>query len=220
MSGQLQGHSRFDQGYCKRGATCWFRHVYPDTAAATLLAEVAPRPPSPEEPLACSICLEPPVTFGLLSGSFLATVYCHTSVDILCSANCSHIFCIEASETLLSFLSFYLISSFVQCLRKWRDPKDKGGEIIESRVNKKCPYCRTYSRLIIPSSHYYPDGHQGKAETLDKYKGSLARVHCKYVPTQFRTASGIDVKRQVLQALATGRSLLSLRKGLLLQARE
>lgn len=155
---------------------------------------MAPRPPSPEEPLACSICLEPPITFGLLSGLSLAAYFnrillTHQSFrqlqpHILYRGGWDPSFVPEVPSDEL----------FCQCLRKWRDPNDKSGDIIESRVNKKCPYCRTHSRLIIPSSLYYPDGHPGKAEALEKYKGSLARVHCKYVPAQSRMLSGIDVK--------------------------
>ncbi|KAI0048117.1 hypothetical protein FA95DRAFT_1491458 [Auriscalpium vulgare] len=74
-------------------------------------------------------------------------------------SDCGHIFCVE-------------------CLRSWRDKKNKSDDV--SFLNKKCPYCRTTSKLVIPSSHYYPHGHDGKAATLQKYKDSLSRVPCKY----------------------------------------
>ncbi|EIN06144.1 hypothetical protein PUNSTDRAFT_145475 [Punctularia strigosozonata HHB-11173 SS5] len=48
----------FASGFCKRGDRCWFRHIIPEAN---------------DEP--CSICLEKPVTYGLLTA-------------------CSHIFCI------------------------------------------------------------------------------------------------------------------------------
>jgi E3 ubiquitin-protein ligase makorin len=42
-------------GYCKRGEKCWFRHVTPPNPTANTA-----------DPLICPICMEEPVTFGLL----------------------------------------------------------------------------------------------------------------------------------------------------------
>ncbi|KAF8638934.1 hypothetical protein AX16_010409 [Volvariella volvacea WC 439] len=52
------------QCFCKRGDKCWFRHVDPSSDEAT------------QESDTCSICLEKPVIYGLLSG-------------------CSHVFCLQ-----------------------------------------------------------------------------------------------------------------------------
>jgi hypothetical protein len=42
-------------GYCKRGEGCWFRHVPPSSP-----------PADSAESLICAICMEEPITFGLL----------------------------------------------------------------------------------------------------------------------------------------------------------
>jgi len=47
-------------------------------------------------------------------------------------------------------------------------------------MHKKCPYCRTLSKFVIPSSHFYPNGHPGKAAALGRYKASLQRIPCRY----------------------------------------
>ncbi|KAG6854520.1 hypothetical protein C0991_005432 [Blastosporella zonata] len=70
---------------------------------------------------------------------------------------CNHIFCID-------------------CIRKWRDPTGKGGEI--SNI-KKCPMCRAKCRYIIPSSGFFKDGPE-KERIVQKYKDSMARVPCKH----------------------------------------
>ncbi|KAI0060969.1 hypothetical protein BV25DRAFT_817076 [Artomyces pyxidatus] len=77
------------------------------------------------------------------------------------AGNCSHVFCIE-------------------CLRSWRDRDGKSEDVIESGVHKKCPYCRTPSKFITPSSVFFPERHPGKAATIERYKASLARISCKY----------------------------------------
>ncbi|KAI0320879.1 hypothetical protein OF83DRAFT_1052227 [Amylostereum chailletii] len=128
-------------GYCKRGDKCWFRHAIPDPDSSPNGLQCPPPLLLPDDNV-CGICLEEPVTFGLLSG-------------------CSHVFCIE-------------------CIRSWRDPKGKTEDVLCSRVNKKCPYCRTSSSLILPSSLFYPEGHPGKSLVFDRYKSSLSKVPCKY----------------------------------------
>ncbi|KAH8117794.1 hypothetical protein DFH11DRAFT_859220 [Phellopilus nigrolimitatus] len=74
---------------------------------------------------------------------------------------CSHICCLE-------------------CLRGWRDPSGKSHDIVASGNTKKCPYCRTPSNFITPSSVFYPGGDPRKTETIAQYKASMARVPCKY----------------------------------------
>ncbi|KAM6496926.1 hypothetical protein JOM56_007399 [Amanita muscaria] len=65
----------YANGYCKRGVDCWFRHVIkPPTTNTTNSSEL-----EEEEDLVCSVCLEKPVTFGLLGG-------------------CSHVFCIQCIQ--------------------------------------------------------------------------------------------------------------------------
>ncbi|KAI0272477.1 hypothetical protein BC834DRAFT_794201, partial [Gloeopeniophorella convolvens] len=56
----------FATGYCKRGESCWFRHVDPANQMTS----------SHSEALTCAICMEEPVTFGLLT-------------------DCSHVFCLD-----------------------------------------------------------------------------------------------------------------------------
>ncbi|KAI0255856.1 hypothetical protein BJV78DRAFT_1118938 [Lactifluus subvellereus] len=119
----------FAAGFCKRGEKCWFRHVPPPNPTADTA-----------ESLICAICMDEPVTFGLL-------------------VECSHVFCID-------------------CIRNWRG-QGSSDEFDLSHV-KTCPYCRTRSKFVIPSSHFYPSGHPGKAAIIERYKASLQRVSCKY----------------------------------------
>ncbi|TFK25620.1 hypothetical protein FA15DRAFT_590166 [Coprinopsis marcescibilis] len=75
----------YANGFCKRGDSCWFQHVSagggtssPGPASSDKGKQSAPPvdEDSDSDHLLCSICLEKPVTFGLLGG-------------------CSHIFCIS-----------------------------------------------------------------------------------------------------------------------------
>ncbi|KAH9975929.1 hypothetical protein BGW80DRAFT_71953 [Lactifluus volemus] len=122
----------FAAGYCKRGEKCWFRHVTP---ANTTTANTS-------EPPICAICMEVPVTFGLL-------------------VDCSHVFCID-------------------CIRMWRGQGNSSDDLSLTHMHKTCPYCRISSKYVIPSSHFYPSGHPGKAHIIEQYKESLQRVSCKY----------------------------------------
>ncbi|KAI4518624.1 hypothetical protein K525DRAFT_227335 [Schizophyllum commune Loenen D] len=58
----------YANGYCRRGDSCWFKHVKLASSQVTLEDAVEDDP--------CSICFEKPTTYGLLGG-------------------CSHVFCLE-----------------------------------------------------------------------------------------------------------------------------
>ncbi|KAL7280758.1 hypothetical protein ACG7TL_005702 [Trametes sanguinea] len=75
--------------------------------------------------------------------------------------DCSHVFCIS-------------------CIKNWRENEGKSEDIIQAGTTKTCPMCRTPSRFVTPSTHFYPEGHPKKAEVIDKYKASMARVKCRY----------------------------------------
>jgi len=75
--------------------------------------------------------------------------------------DCSHVFCVD-------------------CIRSWRGQDGVADDFSLSYVHKKCPYCRTPSKFVVPSSHFYPNGHPGKAITIEQYKASLQRIPCKY----------------------------------------
>ncbi|KZV98783.1 hypothetical protein EXIGLDRAFT_831997 [Exidia glandulosa HHB12029] len=65
------------QGYCRRGAACWFKHQVPDATPASTSRPQAPaaKPaPNDEEDHLCAICLDKPEEYGVLEG-------------------CNHVFC-------------------------------------------------------------------------------------------------------------------------------
>ncbi|KAI0091689.1 hypothetical protein BDY19DRAFT_885434 [Irpex rosettiformis] len=62
----------FVAGFCKRGADCWFVHEQPQSSSPPQEQNLTDDQPDDE---LCCICLEKPLTFGLLSG-------------------CSHMFCV------------------------------------------------------------------------------------------------------------------------------
>ncbi|KAH9915230.1 uncharacterized protein B0H18DRAFT_1042257 [Fomitopsis serialis] len=64
----------YANGYCRRGADCWFKHADPGPTNAAVSTSAPPPAEDVEEPFCC-ICYEKPVTYGLLAG-------------------CSHIFCV------------------------------------------------------------------------------------------------------------------------------
>ncbi|KAJ8515730.1 hypothetical protein ONZ45_g6898 [Pleurotus djamor] len=144
----------YQQGYCKRGDACWFRHVKADQPTAS------PTPgPSSEVQLngsdeICSICFEVPTTYGLLGG-------------------CSHVFCIT-------------------CIRQWRLSTDKSVDVIESGANKKCPMCRSPSRFITPTSHFYPHNSPEKDNAIAAYKKSMQKVKCRYFEESRGRSNGPD----------------------------
>ncbi|KAF4570032.1 hypothetical protein EYR40_009018 [Pleurotus pulmonarius] len=68
----------YQQGYCKRGDECWFRHVKAGRNAGESSSVAGPSSPEADDGFEdlCSICFDKPTTYGLLGG-------------------CSHIFCIK-----------------------------------------------------------------------------------------------------------------------------
>ncbi|KAF8909415.1 hypothetical protein CPB84DRAFT_1843201 [Gymnopilus junonius] len=74
---------------------------------------------------------------------------------------CSHIFC-------------------TSCIKQWRDPQNKQGDMLVSGNTKKCPMCRTPSKFITPSSRFWKDGTPEKAAVMQAYMDSMARVPCRY----------------------------------------
>ncbi|KAG0709229.1 hypothetical protein DFH29DRAFT_793831 [Suillus ampliporus] len=74
---------------------------------------------------------------------------------------CGHVFCL-------------------QCIRQWREPQGKSSDMVMSGVIKRCPLCRSTSRFITPSTHFFPQDHPRKQDMIDSYKNSMARVPCKY----------------------------------------
>ncbi|KAI0641948.1 hypothetical protein C8Q79DRAFT_264135 [Trametes meyenii] len=74
---------------------------------------------------------------------------------------CSHVFCIS-------------------CIKNWRESEGKSEDIIQAGTTKTCPMCRTSSRFVTPSAFFYPQDHPKKAEAIDAYKASMARVKCKH----------------------------------------
>lgn len=68
----------------------------------------------------------------------------------------------------------------LKCLREWRDHSHKSLDIIQSGNTKKCPYCRSDSRFITPSSVFYPANDPRKQAIMERYKSSMARIPCKY----------------------------------------
>ncbi|KAF8892096.1 hypothetical protein BD779DRAFT_1510830 [Infundibulicybe gibba] len=78
-------------------------------------------------------------------------------------SNCSHVFCID-------------------CIRQWRDPKGKTGDV-------KCPMCRIPSKYIIPSARFYPEGTEEKLLIEKKYRESTAKIKCRYFEQSKRDSS-------------------------------
>ncbi|KAI9464176.1 hypothetical protein HD554DRAFT_2026769 [Boletus coccyginus] len=92
--------------------------------------------------------------------------------------DCSHVFCLD-------------------CIRQWRAPMGKSPDVVSSGTIKCCPLCRTPSRFVTPSAHFFPNGSSCKRDTIGAYKASMARVPCKYFDATSRTGKpccpfGID----------------------------
>lgn len=75
--------------------------------------------------------------------------------------------------------TYTLISQ--QCIRQWRASSKKDSDVVTTETAKSCPYCRTSSRFVTPSSQFFPENHPRKAEIIARYRASMARVPCKYV---------------------------------------
>jgi E3 ubiquitin-protein ligase makorin len=63
--------------------------------------------------------------------------------------------------------------------------------MVMSGVIKRCPYCRSPSRFITPSTHYFPQDHPRKQEMIESYKNSMARVPCKLVQSPCAPPAGL-----------------------------
>ena len=68
-----------------------------------------------------------------------------------------------------------------QCIKQWRDPKNKPGGVVESGNTKKCPMCRASTNFITPSSKFWKEGTEEKNETIKAYRESMSRVSCRFV---------------------------------------
>ncbi|KAG6831105.1 hypothetical protein H0H92_012782 [Tricholoma furcatifolium] len=66
--------------------------------------------------------------------------------------------------------------TLIKCIRKWRNPAGKDGDVTNI---KKCPYCRSECRFIIPSSRFCKEGPE-KERIIQNYKDSMKRVPCKH----------------------------------------
>ncbi|KAI1796654.1 hypothetical protein LXA43DRAFT_879389 [Ganoderma leucocontextum] len=75
---------------------------------------------------------------------------------------CSHVFCLR-------------------CIKNWRGSGGKSSDIVEAGTTKTCPMCRASSRFVTPSSLFFSEGDPRKAEVIEKYKESMARVKCRQV---------------------------------------
>ncbi|KAF9005911.1 hypothetical protein BDQ17DRAFT_1239535 [Cyathus striatus] len=102
-----------------------------------------------------SIVLEEP------SDDDLCSVCFEKPVTFGLLTGCSHVFCIT-------------------CIRQWRDPSGKGGDMVDSGNTKKCPMCRTPSRFITPSSRFFKQEDPEKDKIVQTYKESMAKVPCRY----------------------------------------
>lgn len=85
---------------------------------------------------------------------------------------CSHIFCVD-------------------CIRQWRVNQGKPEETVASGVTKQCPLCRAPSRFITPSRSFYPAESPKKAEIIEQYKASMAKVPCRCVLRLHLRSSGV-----------------------------
>lgn len=142
------------KGYCFRGTECYFRH---DQALAGTEKETTKAPPANTEkpseatssstnapassqgPEPCAICLEVPVTYGLL-------------------LNCDHVFCLGCIRSWRSSSN-----------NSGNDehgflPPDQSDL---ARVTKACPLCRKQSDFVIPSSVFPtpPSSSKGTSST-------------------------------------------------------
>ncbi|KLO12762.1 hypothetical protein SCHPADRAFT_399908 [Schizopora paradoxa] len=144
----------YSAGYCKRGDNCWFRHLsFTPPAFPTTNASSAPSDSPASNPVLAASDSEDDDNMCCICQEK------PTTYGLL--IGCSHICCL-------------------QCIRGWRDRIGKPVDILESGNTKKCPYCRTPSHFVTPSSFFYSSGDPRKEVVIAKYKASMARTPCKY----------------------------------------
>ncbi|EER26665.1 hypothetical protein D8B26_002937 [Coccidioides posadasii str. Silveira] len=149
------------KGYCYRGTKCYFRHDAalagidkdkdsPRTAKSTEPGvSRSPEPASPSTGPAqpresCAICLEVPVTYGLL-------------------IHCDHVFCLDCIRSWRSSSNN----------EQPEDPDYMTDQAALSKTTKTCPLCRKKSTFIVPSSIFpTPPIADSSASTQDKKPAS------------------------------------------------
>ncbi|KAF5336036.1 hypothetical protein D9611_006203 [Ephemerocybe angulata] len=83
-------------------------------------------------------------------------------------SGCNHVFCLS-------------------CIKQWRDSTKGPSMDVENSTKKKCPMCRTSSNFIIPSSIFVKHDTKEKEGIVEKYKGSMAKVQCRYFQKTLKT---------------------------------
>lgn len=152
-----------NSGFCKRGENCWFLHK--SDRPKDIQGE--------EEHEPCSICFEKPAIYGLL-GKYLRLPI--SFIDCHCRWMQPHLL---YHSRPLPFCELSILLQNLQCIRQWRDPQNKPGDVVDSGNTKKCPMCRASSRFITPSSMYWKDGTEEKRIITQTYMESMARVQCR-----------------------------------------
>ncbi|EGD99283.1 hypothetical protein TESG_06552 [Trichophyton tonsurans CBS 112818] len=144
---QLVNCKWWKRGHCQRGDLCYFRHdpcllsvdrkadaaTDSSDANATTQDTNTPSQPrqthsSPKEPEHCSICLEIPKIYGLLT-------------------KCDHVFCLECIRHWRNPKKEDQSSSDSDSSDSGESPAVWG-----SKSKKSCPLCRKPSRYVIPSA--------------------------------------------------------------------
>lgn len=93
-------------------------------------------------------------------------------------AGCGHDFCLKVPKSQNISTLYFLTRA--QCIRQWRDPAGKSGDMVLSGVTKKCPLCRSPSRFITPSSITFAHDDPKKFDAIERYKESMSKVPCRY----------------------------------------
>ena len=102
---------------------------------------------------------------------------------------CNHVFCIEVCSLRTALVSISISYDHLQCLRQWRDPQGKSGDVVHSGVTKRCPLCRAPSQIVIPSSQFFRHGSSRKEAATESFKASMARTPCRSVPSEVSTCA-------------------------------
>ncbi|EZF26858.1 hypothetical protein H112_01042 [Trichophyton rubrum D6] len=205
---QLVNCKWWKRGYCQRGDLCYFRHdpcllgvdqkadvsTNPSDANATTQITNKPSQPgqahgSAKEPERCSICLEVPKIYGLLT-------------------KCDHVFCLECIRRWRNPKKEDRSSG--------DSDSSYSGELSAiwgSKSKKSCPLCRKPSRYVIPSAIFpappvgtgdskgtveneAPSSNQSepngksyatpnplKTSIVKEYNRSMKRIPCRYFQT-------------------------------------